>query len=133
MPLPRATEASPGKGDVKTNETWLITARGGKLVGVSKSLPHNDDVGPSPHLLRILKTLAEAIGRRTSVIISLSDNWRHTVWGFSDINAKGESHFDFKYSDYPFISNRSTFVTTDRKEDLNLTLASRIIEPLISE
>nr|XP_036218807.1 uncharacterized protein LOC118680905 [Bactrocera oleae] len=86
-------------------ELWLVSAY----------MPHDDEVEPPPYLLR--RVLAEARRKGTGVLIGLDANSRHTVWGSSDINARGESLFDFICSVDLSICNRGnspTFVTASR-------------------
>ncbi len=106
----------------------------GELWLVSAYMPHDDEGKPPPYLLR--RALAEARRKGAGVLIGSDANSRHTVWGSSDINARGESLFDFICSVDLSICNRGnspTFVTASRAEVLDVTLASREIAPLISE
>ncbi|XP_069968546.1 putative 115 kDa protein in type-1 retrotransposable element R1DM [Bactrocera oleae] len=103
-------------------EIWLVSAY----------MPHDDEVEPTPNLLRM--ALAEARRKGAAVIIGSDASSRHTVWGSSDTNARGESFFDFICDVDLFICNRGncpTFVTASRAEVLDVTLASREIAPLI--
>ncbi|XP_054085716.1 uncharacterized protein LOC128921627 isoform X2 [Zeugodacus cucurbitae] len=97
-------------------------------------MPHDDEVEPPPAILR--KALWEARRRKVNAIIGSDANARHTVWGSSDINVRGELLFNFISSVDLFICNRGnspTFVTAGREEVLDLTLVSRDAVPLISE
>ncbi|XP_049315737.1 uncharacterized protein LOC125779142 [Bactrocera dorsalis] len=111
------------KLECDTGNIWLVAAY----------MPHDDEVGPPPALLR--RTLEEASRNGADVIIGSDANSRHSIWGSSDTNTRGESLFDFIISEYLCICNRGnspTFVTAGREEVLDLTLASHRIAPLIS-
>nr|XP_036213641.1 uncharacterized protein LOC118679963 [Bactrocera oleae] len=75
----------------------VVTARledsAGELWLASAYMPNDDEVEPPPYLLR--RALAEARRTGAAVLIGSDANSRHTVWGSSDINARGESLFDF--------------------------------------
>ncbi|XP_049315761.1 uncharacterized protein LOC125779165 [Bactrocera dorsalis] len=111
------------KLECDTGNVWIISAY----------MPHDDAVEPPPALLR--RTLAEASRNGADVIIGSDANSRHSIWGSSDTNNRGESLFDFIVSENLRICNRGnspTFVTACREEVLDLTLASHAIASLIS-
>ena len=56
-------------------------------------MPHDDEVEPPPDLLK--RALAEAKRKEAGVIRGSEANSRHTVWGSSDINVRGELLIDY--------------------------------------
>ena len=82
-------------------------------------------VNPPPLLLR--QTICEAKRRGIAAVIGADANAHHTIWGSTDINVRGESLLDFIINNDLQICNRGsepTFVTSSRREVLDLTLTS---------
>lgn len=62
------------------------------------------------------------------IIISADSNAHHTVWGSNDINRRGERLLEYLASTHLDIlnaGNKPTFVTENRSEVLDITLASQ--------
>lgn len=62
------------------------------------------------------------------IIISADSNAHHTVWGSTDINRRGERLLEYLASTHLDIlntGNKPTFVTENRSEVLDITLASQ--------
>ena len=81
--------------------------------------------------------------RRIQYIIGCDANAHHTIWGSTDTNSKGEYLAQFIYTNNLEVinipnrdkneGNKYTFVTGNRQEVLDLTLASPVISKKISE
>ena len=115
-------------GDIVTAQVTL----GSKSVWVvSAYMAHDDDYeqGPPPYLLQ--QAVAEAKRTNKLVLIGADANAHHEVWGSSNINDRGESLFNYIINNDLVICNKGsepTFITSNRKEVLDITLSSSDLE-----
>jgi hypothetical protein len=87
--------------------------------------PHNDVELPPPEELDRLVMGCRAEG--THLIIGCDANSHHTSWGIMNINNRGESLFNYTTAnglDIMNRDNRPTFVTSNRQEDIDITIAT---------
>ena len=80
---------------------------------------------PPPEELEKLVMRCRADG--THLIIGCDANAHHTSWGSTDINNRGESLFNYIMAnglDIMNKGNRPTFVTTNRQEVIDITIAN---------
>ena len=91
----------------------------------SAYFPYNDNKPPPPGELEKLVMECRAVG--THLIIGCDANAHHTSWGSSDINNRGESLFNYIMAnglDIMNKGNRPTFVTSNRQEVIDITIAT---------
>lgn len=92
------------------------------LVLISSYMPYDSgNQPPSNTLRRVVDSWRE------DMLIGCDANAHHTQWGSTDINSRGESLLDYIGSTNLSICNRGiapTFITRNRKEVLDLTLAT---------
>jgi hypothetical protein len=84
-----------------------------------------DDVPTPPEELERLVMGCRAQG--THLIISCDANSHHTSWGCTNINNRDESLFNYIMAnglDIMNTGNRPTFVTTNRQEVIDITIAT---------
>ena len=97
-------------------------------------MPHDATAShPSNTLCTLLQ---EANNQNVPVIIGADANSHHQIWGSTNTNSRGESLFDFIISNNLAISNRGeepTFITTNRREVLDITLVSESISNTIRD
>lgn len=92
------------------------------LLLISSYMPY-DSLEPPPSE-QIKKVVEE---RKYDLLIGCDANAHHTFWGSTDTNCRGESILDFLSGTNLNICNRGTaptFITRNRKEVLDLTLAT---------
>jgi len=100
----------------------------------SAYLPYDSIQPPPSRELRSLVGKCEADGEH--LIIGCDSNCHHTNWGSSNINRRGENLVDYILSTNLItlnVGNEPTFVTTNRREVLDITLATRYISNLVTE
>ena len=105
----------------------IKTSGGGgprEIILRSAYLPY-DVEPPPPGELERLVTGCRADG--THLIISCDANSHHTSWGSTNINNRGESLFNYIMAnglDIMNIGNKPTFVTSNRQEVTDITIAT---------
>jgi hypothetical protein len=100
----------------------------------SAYLPYDDAVLPPPEELEKLVMGCRSQG--THLIIGCDANSHHTSWGSTDINRRGESLFNYIMAnglDIVNRGNRPTFVTSNRKEVIDITIATLYAGNLIKD
>jgi len=88
-------------------------------------LPYDDVEPPPPGELERLVTGCRANG--THLIVGCDANLHHTSWGSTNINNRGESLFNYIMANGLDIMNRGnkpTFVTSNRQEVIDITIAT---------
>ena len=106
----------------------IKTSNGGgprEIILGSAYLPYDDVEPPPPVELERLVIGCRADGRH--LIIGCDANAHHTSWGSSNINHRGESLFNYIMAnglDIMNRSNRPTFVTSNRQEVIDITIAT---------
>jgi hypothetical protein len=88
-------------------------------------LPYDDVEPPSPGELERLVTGCRADA--THLIVGCDANSHHTSWGSTNINNRGESLFNYIMANGLDIMNRGnkpTFVTSNRQEVIDITIAT---------
>jgi hypothetical protein len=91
----------------------------------SAYLPYNDVEHPPPEELDRLVMGCRAEG--THLIIACDANSHHTSWGSTNINNRVESLFNFIMANGLDVMNRDnkpTFVTSNRQEVIDITIAT---------
>lgn len=81
-----------------------------------------------PH--KLSEIVAYSVERKLQLIVGCDANAHHTVWGSSNNNTRGESLLQFISSEglvVANIGNEPTFVTSARREVLDLTLCTDIV------
>jgi len=104
--------------------TALSGGRPREIILGSAYLPYDDVAPPPPEELERLVMGCRAQG--THLIIGCDANSHHTSWGSTNIN-RGESLFNYIMANRLDIMNRGnrpTFVTTNRQEVLDITIAT---------
>ena len=102
--------------EVGNNKIWLASA----YMASDKKIP--------PDNLGDLITAAEH--RKIGVVLGCDANAHHTIWGSTDINDRGELFFDYLINTNLLVCNighEPTFITKNRQEVLDVTLASDVI------
>ena len=97
----------------------------GEIILGSAYLPYDDVESPPPGKLERLVTGCRAEG--THLIVGCDANGHHTSWGSTNINNRGESHFNYIMAnglDIMNRGNRPTFVTSNRQEVIDITIAT---------
>ena len=115
-----------------------ITASAGgrprEIILGSAYLPYDDAEPPPPEELQKLVMSCRALG--THLIIGCDANLHHTSWGSTNINNRGESLFNYIMAnglDLMNKGNRPTFVTTNRQEVIDITIATLYAGNLIKD
>jgi hypothetical protein len=96
-----------------------------EIVLGSAYLPYDDAVLPPPGDLERLVVVCRAGGAH--LIIGCNANAHHISWGSSDINKRGESLLYYIMANGLDIMNRGyrpTFVTSNRQEVIDITIAT---------
>jgi hypothetical protein len=91
----------------------------------SAYLPYDDAEPPPPRELERLVMGCRAEG--THLVIGCDANAHHTSWGSTNVNNRGESLFNFIMAnglDIMNKRNRPTFVTSNRQEVIDITIAT---------
>jgi hypothetical protein len=91
----------------------------------SAYLPHDDGEPPTTRELERLVTCCR--DEETHTIIGYDANLHHTYWGSTNINSRGESLFNYVMAnglDIMNKGNRPTFVTCNRQEVIDITIAT---------
>jgi hypothetical protein len=91
----------------------------------SAYLPYDDAEPPPPRELERLVTGCRAEG--THLVIGCDANAHHNSWRSMNINNRGESLFNFSMAnglDIMNKGNRPTFVTSNRQEAIDITIAN---------
>jgi ribonuclease HI len=105
-----------------------------RIVFASAYMPGDSADPPPAGKLRDLVQYCSEKG--LPLILGADANSHHCVWGSSDINARGEQLLDYLLTTDLFIvnkGNKPTFVNAIRGEVLDLTLANREAERLVSD
>ena len=106
----------------------IKTSSGGgprEIVLRSAYLPYDDVEPPPPGELERLVIRCRAEG--THLIIGCDANVHHISWRSTNINNRGESLFNYIMANGPAImirGNRPTFVTSNRQEVIDVTIAT---------
>lgn len=98
---------------------------GAATILASSYMAHDDCTPPPPLEVRAVVDLADKKGR--NLLLGCDANAHHTIWGSSDTNERGESLFSYLVNSNLSICNRGnkpTFVTANREEVLDITLAN---------
>lgn len=98
-----------------------------KIILSSLYLPYDGACQPSQEMVDIV-TFGESRG--ISIVIGCDANSHHTMWGSTDVNTRGEALLEYLATTDLEISNRGrepTFVNRNRKEVIDITLASKSI------
>ena len=109
-------------------EVNIKTSNGGgprEIFLGSAYLPYADVETPPPGELERLVIRCKTEG--THLIIGCDANAHHTSWGSTNINNRGESHFNYIMANGLDIMNRGnkpTFVTSNRQEVIDITIAT---------
>lgn len=118
--------------DLSSPDVTVVSAKdakGHEMILASVYMAHNKEAPPE----EVKRVLAAAKTRRASLVLCCDANARHTIWGSSEINARGESLFDFIMSTNLLICNRGNkptfnFPSSERcrgwEEVLDITLMS---------
>jgi hypothetical protein len=120
--------------DVTTERVTYI--RGGskrELIVTSVYLPYDSDK-PSP--LKGLREVVEYFSRnKLQLIVGCDANAHHIIWGSTDITPRGECLMEYLVSTNLNILNKGnepTFVISNRKEVIDLTLGTDKIGDLVT-
>ena len=115
----------------------IKTSSGGgprEIIPGSAYLPYDDVVPPPPWELDKLMMGCRAAG--THLIIGCDTNSHHTPWGSANTNNRGESLFNYIMAnglDIMNTSNRPIFVTSNRQEVIDITIAILYIGNFIKD
>jgi len=93
-----------------------------------------DHADPPDEKMRSLTKDCE--NKQIGLVVGCDANAHHTQWGSTNTNVRGESLLDYILSTDQLICNKSndpTFIIKNRKEVIDLTLASHIIFESIQE
>jgi len=100
----------------------------------SAYLPYDEAEPPPPDELE--KLVMGCRDQGTHLIIGCDANSHHTSWGSTNINNRGESLFNYIMAnglDIMNRGNRPTFVTTNRQEVIDITIATLYAGNLIKD
>lgn len=106
---------------------------GSRTLWIASCYMAHDAGEPPPECLQA--AVREAAGGRTPLIVGTDANAHHTIWGSTDINERGEQLLNFILGHNLVVGNRGaepTFITSVRREVLDLTLANDKGSDLIS-
>jgi hypothetical protein len=114
--------------------TTVYTYGGGnrELVVTSAYLPYDSDEPPPSKEVKDITDYCYS--RKKQLIIGCDANAHHTLWGSTGINLRGESRMEYLVSSNRNIlnhSNEPTFVVSNRKEVIDLTLGTNKIANLV--
>ncbi|XP_072401064.1 uncharacterized protein [Diabrotica undecimpunctata] len=119
--------------DIVTAVLTITTEVGEKKLVVCSAYFPGDEALCPPSIISDI--VAYCLGKGLQLIIGCDANAHHTVWGSTNINARGESILNFILSEGLVISNignKPTFITKARKEVLDLTLCTSRISDIIT-
>lgn len=117
----------PSHSSSDLTATKFEAAGGTSMVIASCYMPHNEDAPPD-----VVRRLVENF-QSENLLIGCDCNSRHSIWGSSEINTRGEFLFDYILSTNLIICNRGstptfTFPSTDTfrgwEEVLDITLTN---------
>jgi hypothetical protein len=110
------------------------TSGGGKELVVSSAyLPYNSDE-PTPSK-EVKDIIDYCHSRKKQLITGCDANAQHTLWGSTGVNPRRESLMQYLVSSNLYIlncGNEPTFVVSNRKEVIDLTLGTNEIANLVS-
>jgi hypothetical protein len=116
----------------------MIKTSGGngprEIILGSAYLPYDDGEPPPPGELERLVMSCRMQG--THLIIGCDANSHHTSWGSTNINNRGESLFNYIMANGLDIMNRGkrfTFVTSNRQEVIDITIATLYAGNLVKD
>jgi hypothetical protein len=113
--------------------TYAYGAGNRELVVTSTHLPYDsDELPPSKEMKDIIDY---CYGRKKQLIIGCDTHAQHTLWGSTGVNPRGESLMENLVSSNLNILNcvnELTFVVSNRKEVIDLTLGTYQIANLVS-
>lgn len=92
----------------------------------SAYMPYDDPSQPPP--VEVQRMVAAAEQERIALLLGCDANAHHTVWGSTNINARGESLFNYLLGTNLIVCNRGrepTFINVNRREVLDLTLITQ--------
>ena len=99
----------------------------------SAYLPYDDEPPPTWELEKLVMSCRAA---GTHLIIGCDANSHHTSWGSTNTNNRGESLFNYIMANGLDIINRGnkpTFVTSNRQEVIDITIATLYIGNLMKD
>ena len=105
--------------------------RSQKIVFASVYMPHDSNAHPNPLLDELAIYCAT---NRLPLIVGADCNSHHSAWGSSDINLRGSTLLEFILSRRLIamnIGSKPTFVTSNRSEVIDITLANELGAKLI--
>lgn len=100
-------------------------------VVASVYLPHDSDIHPTLDMVNLVNW---AERKKMPLIVGSDANSHHTAWGSSDVNDRGTELLNFILTSQLLVLNRGgspTFVTSRRREVLDITLCSQDIDSRI--
>ena len=132
--LPRACIATPpsvhglklSQFDTRDSVAILMKGKGRHtdFVLASIYMAHGDAL-PPPVLVELNEFCRT---RGLGLLVGCDANARHTIWGSTVINERGEELFDYLAASHLYwcnVGNKPTFMTANRREVLDLTLANQ--------
>ena len=109
-----------------------IEGRDREIVFGSVYLPYEEKAPPDQSLHKLLQFCEE---NNLQVVLGLDCNAHHVVWGSTDTNKRGECLLEFilKYNlDILNKGNDPTFITSNRSEVIDITIATTLISKNIT-
>jgi hypothetical protein len=103
-----------------------------ELVVTSAYLPYDSDEPPPTKEVRDITDYCYS--RKKQLIIGCDTNAHHTLWGSTGVNPRGVSLMEYLVSSNLNIlnhGNKPTFVVSNRKEVIDLTLGTNKIANLV--
>ena len=122
--------------DFSDKDTCTIALENKRRVVWFMSCYMAHDHGDDPPNSMTRKAMSNANRKNIPLVICADANAHHTIWGSSDINQRGESLLNFIVDNKLTIVNRGnepTFIVTNRREVLDVTLISDKFSYLISD
>ena len=122
--------------DFSDKDTCTIALENKRRVVWFMSCYMAHDHGDDPPNSMTRKAMSNANRKNIPLVICADVNAHHTIWGSSDINQRGESLLNFIVDNKLTIVNRGnepTFIVTNRREVLDVTLISDKFSYLISD
>jgi hypothetical protein len=104
-----------------------------ELVVSSAYLPYDSDEPPPSKEVKDI--IDYCYSRKKQLIIGCDANAHHTLWGSTGVNPRGESLMEYLVSLNLYIlncGNEPTFMVSNRKEVIDLTLGTNEIANLVS-
>lgn len=120
MPIPRLCN-----NDFVTATLSVTTEEGVKRWIICSAYFPGDEGSCPPQMLSDI--VAYCVENRLQLIVGCDANAHHVIWGSTNINPRGESLWQFILGEglsVANIGNKPTFVTTVRREVLDLTICS---------